>query len=162
MHKPPLISLLENAFGAGGAQISIFLFLLYYVLAYPVAVFLLYSKVPKEHRKIPAWTGLLLLVPCINLIAYWLLIPFAIPGALDRWKDSGKKNEWGAIGQSNEVNRWPGLLAAVLHTGSLLRMAQIVAVPLGLLAHVVYLYWLWTSIKKLAAEKPPTIETPPT
>jgi hypothetical protein len=94
---------------------------------------------PAEDRQAPPWSVWLMMVPMINVVAAWLLLPVLIPGSFARFFRRQGLQAFGDCGQRL------GLVMMILITvGSLLAEAGITAgiVP-GLLGFALLLRYVW-------------------
>ncbi len=103
-----------------------------------------YRKVPEQYQKMPAWSTLLLLVPCLNLILYWVLIPFQIPEAMKQWV--GQTNPEAAAG-GGDFGQGLGIAAAITMSMGIIPYVGACTGLAYLVLHIIYLVKLSEFVK---------------
>ncbi len=92
------------------------------------------KQVPKEHFLFPRWFVWFMVLPLINLIFEWMLLPYGLPKALKRYLPNNEK----ALKEANSLFALGLTIAILLICGLIPYLGFLAAIP----AFIIWIiYW---------------------
>ncbi|MBX7058814.1 MAG: hypothetical protein K1X75_12175 [Leptospirales bacterium] len=98
--------------------------------------YFMYRRIPAQYLRMPAWSALLLMIPCAGIIFYWILIPFQTPDALRAWIAETNPE---SLPPADDLGRGIGIGAAVTMSMGWVPYLNICTSIAFIVLHIIYL-----------------------
>ena len=105
-------------------------------------------KVSEDKRRVPAWLCWLTLIPLVNIVIFWILLPFAIPNSIKDYMAGNQE----ATAQAETLYK-VGLANMILVLCGLIPVVGGLATLGSLVAWIIY----WVKVVKIRAVMTPTV-----